>query len=145
MTLRRVAVWSSKLRARWLRGVSSQASAESSPNGTAVGPHWRAKSERARLGAVFISIASLDLAVEMGVDGFGQAVGSAAIGDFDPVELERIKAQLHREGSQAQVHFVELVAQADGAVAADGASQLMIEKLIQVQMRVQRFDQMGAT
>src|SRR6266446_269938 len=96
ITLRKVAVWSSKLRARWLGGVSSQASAESSPKGTAVAPHWRAKRARSRLGAFFISVASLDLAVEMGVDGLGQAVGSAAIGDFDPVELERIKAQLHR-------------------------------------------------
>src|SRR5206468_7427559 len=101
MTLRRVAVWSSKPRARWLCGVSNQASAESSPKGTAVAPHWRAKRESSRLGAFFIRIASLDLAVEVSVDQFGQAVGRAAIGDYNPVEFEAIEAQLHLEGAQA--------------------------------------------
>src|SRR2546425_1356249 len=144
MTLRRVAVWSSQARARSLCGVSSQASAESSPKGTALAPHCRAKSESSRLGAFFINVGSLDLAVELGVDDFGQAEGGPAIGDFDPVELEGIEAQLDREGAQAQVHFVELVAQPDRAVAAHRAGQLVIKELAQIQMRVQRFDQMGA-
>lgn len=78
------------------------------------------------------------------VDRLGQAEGGAAIGDFDAVELEGIQAQLHAERAQAQVHFVEWVVQPDGAVAAHGAGQLMIEELIQVQMRVQRFDEVGA-
>src|SRR5439155_18816575 len=111
ITLRSVAVWSSKVRAHWFCGVSSQASVASSPKGTALAPHWRAKSERSRLGAFFISVASLDLAVELRVDRFGQAEGGAAIEDFDAVEFEGIKAQQHRERAQAQVHFVELVAQ----------------------------------
>src|SRR5712691_12714884 len=136
ITLRRVAVWSSKARARWLCGVSSQASAESSPKGTALAPHCRAKSERSRLGAFFISVASLDLAVELRVESFGQAEGGAAVEDFNAVELEGIETQLHREGAQAQVHFVELIAQPDGAIAPDGAGQLMIKELVQVQMRV---------
>src|SRR5712691_5464821 len=79
MTLRRVAVWSSKLRARWFCGVSSQAWAESSPKGTALAPHWRARRESSRLGAFFIRVASLDLAVEVSVDQFGQAVGCAPV------------------------------------------------------------------
>src|SRR6266705_163718 len=144
MTLRSVAVWSSKLRARWFCGVSSQAWVDSSLKGTAVAPHCRANNERSRLGAFFISIGSLDLAVELCVERFGQAEGAAPIGDFDAVELERIETQLHREGAQAQVHFVELVAQPNGAVAPHGAGQLMIKELVQVQMRVQRFDQVGA-
>src|SRR5258706_1664061 len=144
MTLRRVAVWSSKAKAHWLCGVSSQASSESSPKGTALAPHCRANNESSRLGAFFISIASLDLAVELGVDDFGQAEGGAAIGDFDPIELERIKAQLDGEGAQGQVHFVEMIAQADRAVAANGAGQLVIKELVQIQMRVQCFDQVGA-
>jgi integrase/recombinase XerD len=73
-------------------------------------PHWRARRARSRLGAFFISVASLDLAVELRVDRLGQAEGRGAIGDFDAVEFEGIKAQLHRQGAQAQVHFVELVA-----------------------------------
>src|SRR6266700_3021932 len=132
MTLRRVAVWSSKARARWLCGVSSQASAETSPKGTALAPHCRAKNASSRLGAFFISIASLDLAVALGVDGFGQAEGGAAIGDFDPIELEGIKAQLHGEGAQGQVHFVETIAQANRAVAANGAGQLVIKELVPI-------------
>src|SRR6266581_615390 len=144
MTLRSVAVWSSKLRARWFCGVSSQAWVDSSLKGTAVAPHCRANNERSRLGAFFISIGSLDLAVELCVDRFGQAEGGAPIGDLDAVELERVETQLHREGAQAQVHFVELVAQADRAVAAHGAGQLMVKKLVQVQMRIQCFDQVGA-
>src|SRR6266699_2463554 len=138
MTLRSVAVWSSKARARSLCGVSSQASAESSPKGTALAPHCRAKSESSRLGAFFISVGSLDLAVELGVDDFGQAEGGAAIGNFDPVELEGIKAQLDREGAQGQVHFVEMIAQ------ANGAGQLVIKELVQIQMGIQCFDQVGA-
>src|ERR1035437_6193136 len=108
MTLRSVAVWSSKLRARWFCGVSSQASAESSPNGTAVAPHWRARSESSRLGAFFISVAALDLTVEMRINPLGQAEGGAPVGDFDTVEFEGIKTQLHAQGAQAQVHFVAI-------------------------------------
>src|SRR6266705_2075522 len=115
MTLRSVAVWSSKLRARWFCGVSSQAWVDSSLKGTAVAPHCRANNERSRLGAFFISIGSLDLAVELCVDRFGQAEGGAPIGDLDAVELERVETQLHREGAQ-----------------------------VQVQMRIQCFDQVGA-
>src|ERR1035437_4497604 len=144
MTLRSVAVWSSKLRARWFCGVSSQASAESSPNGTAVAPHWRARSESSRLGAFFISVAALDLTVEMRINPLGQAEGGAPVGDFDTVEFEGIKTQLHRQGAQAQVHFVDQVAQPDRAVAPDGAGQLMIKELVQIQVRVQGFDQVGA-
>src|SRR5208283_4498141 len=140
ITLRSVAVCSSKARARWLGGVSSQAWAESSPKGTAVAPHWRASSESSRLGAFFISGASWDLAVELSIDPLGQTKGGASIGHFDAVELEGIKTQLHRQRAQAQVHFVEFVFQPDGAIAPDGASQLVIKELVQVQMRVQRFD-----
>ena len=90
MTLRRVAVWSSKERARWFCGVSSQAAVDSSPKGTAVAPHWRAKNESSRLGAFCIRVASLDLAVELGVDRLGQAEGGSPIKDFDAVQFEGI-------------------------------------------------------
>jgi hypothetical protein len=96
------------------------------------------------LGAFFISVAALDLTVEMRVNPLGQAEGGAPVGDFDTVEFEGIKTQLHRQGAPAQVHFVELVAQPDRAVAPDGAGPLMIKELVQIQVRVQRFDQVGA-
>src|SRR5258708_3409683 len=102
MTLRSVAVWSSKLRARSVCEVSSQASVESSPKGTAVAPHWRANNESSRLGAFFISIASLDLAVELSVDRLSQPEGRCSIGNFDALEFEGIETQLHRQGAQAQ-------------------------------------------
>ena len=99
-TLRRVAVCCSNARPRWCAGLSSQASGVSSPKGTAVAPHWRANSESSRSGAFFISIGSGDLAVELSVDWFGQAKSGATVEHFDAVELERIKAQLHRERAQ---------------------------------------------
>lgn len=78
------------------------------------------------------------------MDGWGPTEGGAPIGDFDPVELEGIQAQLHGQRAQAQIHFDELVVHSDGAVAAHGAGQLMIKEWVQVQMRVQGFDQVGA-
>src|SRR5271157_348134 len=143
-TLRKVAVWSRRAKACCPWGVSNPAWAEGSPKGTAVAPHWRAKSESSRLGAFFIDIGSLDLAVEVGVDRLGQTEGRAVIQDLDAVEFEGVEAQLHRQRAQAQIHFVEVIAQPHGAVAADGAGELMVEQLVQVQVRVQGFDQVGA-
>src|SRR6516164_1365250 len=143
-TLRRVAVCCRRAKARCPAGVSNQPSAESSPKGTAVAPHWRAKRDSSRLGAFFIGTAGLDLAVEMKVDWPGQAEAGPAVVDFDPIELVGIKAQLHLESAQAQVDFVKMVFNADRAVAADGAIHLVVEQLFQVQVWIQGSDQMSA-
>src|SRR5689334_8459077 len=112
MTLRKVAVCCNRLQARWPAGVSSQASADSSPKGTAVAPHWRAHRPRSGLGVFFISVAGVDLAVDVQVDQLGQAEGAAAVIDFDAVELEGVETQLDLEGAQAQIDFVEMVVDA---------------------------------
>src|SRR3990172_7717586 len=144
ITLRKLAVCCKSVQARWPPAVSSQAWAESSPKGTAVAPHWRAKRPRSGSGAFFIIAAGMDLAVEVQIDWLGQPEAGPPVRDLDAVELERIKAQLTLEGAQAQIHFVEVVVDANGAVAAHRPSDLVIEELVEVQVRIQGFDQVSA-
>src|ERR1035441_8632912 len=85
--------------ASYFRWTAAQTTAPGLPAERTPQPHaWR------------VNGASLDLAVELRVDPLGQAEGRGVIGDFDAVEFEGIKTQLHRQGAQAQVHFIELVA-----------------------------------
>ena len=64
--------------------------------------------------------------------------------DLDAIELEGVEAEGDREGAQRQVDFVEAIVQPHGAVAADGAGDLGVEELVEVEVGVEGTDQVSA-
>ena len=64
--------------------------------------------------------------------------------DLEAVELEGVEAQGDQERAQGEVDFVEAIVQPHGAVAADGAGDLGVEELVQIEVGVEGTDQMSA-
>src|ERR1035438_4621960 len=137
MTERSAAVWWRCPEIFCAAGVSSQSLSPMGAKGTALAPHWRARC--CRSGSFFIiKGSSKKLAVELPVHAPGQPEALAAVIDFHPGQGPRIKAQAHFQAAQGQVHFVELIVQAHGAVLAHDAQELRVKELLQIQLRIQR-------
>jgi len=66
----------------------------------------------------------------------GQAKALAAVIHFHARQAPGVKAQTHLQAAQRQVHLVEFIVEAHGAVLAHQAQQLGIEEPLQVQVRV---------
>src|SRR5271165_5753149 len=133
-TERKAAVWLRQLSACWAPAVSSQSLALTKPKGTAVAPHCRARRES--WASLFIGLASWQLAVEMAVYLAGQAKALATVIHFYARQAPRVKAQTHLQAAQRQIHLVELIVEAHGAVLAHQPQPLGVEEPLQVQVRV---------
>lgn len=70
-------------------------------------------------------------------------MGLALVLDLDGSPAPGVEAQVHGQAAQDQVHFAELVAQADRAVPAYDTFQLREEDPIEIEGRIEAVDQVG--